>query len=169
MQNAEEVARRLGGPPLMTEVAATADADVDGLNCLLERTERFMTGYTYGLSWRSGELRTLAPAKAQVIARVYPRAVAGTPTSYGFDARTGRFHLTYVTRRRSAGPTVITVPSSVHYPQGFRVSVSGGRVVRRSADQVRVANRPWARQVSVSIAPPPGDTTPRPALIACPS
>ena len=63
MQHAEETAARLGGPPLMTEVAATTNEDYDGLNCLLERSERFMTGYTYGLSWRSGELRHLAEAE----------------------------------------------------------------------------------------------------------
>ena len=63
MQHAEETAARLGGPPLMTEVAATTNDDYDGLNCLLERSERFMTGYTYGLSWRSGELRNARPGQ----------------------------------------------------------------------------------------------------------
>jgi hypothetical protein len=47
---------------------------------------------------------------------VYPRAVAGTPTAYGFDVRTGRFHLSYVARHGTHGPTVITVPNTVHYP-----------------------------------------------------
>jgi endoglycosylceramidase len=168
MQHAEETAARLGGPPLMTEVAATTNEDYDGLNCLLERTERFMTGYTYGLSWRSGELRTLAHAKAQVISRVYPRAVAGTPRAYGFDPRTGRFHLTYVTRRGVRGPTVITVPTGVHYPNGYRVRASGAWVVRKGGDRVVLVNRPRAREVSVTVEPPPGDATARPSLIACP-
>ena len=167
MFQAEAMAAKLGGPPLMTEVAATTDDDYDGLNCLLERTEKYMTGYTYGLSWRSGELRTLAPAKAQVIARVYPRAVAGTPTSYGFDARTGRFHLNYVTRAGTYGPTVITVPSAIHYPQGYRVSATGARVIRKTAKAVRLVNKPLAQSVGVTIRPPAGDTTARPALLPC--
>lgn len=166
---AEAQAKTLGGPPLMTEVAATTDDDYDGLNCLLERTERYMTGYTYGLSWRSGELRDLAHAKAQVIARVYPRAVAGTPTSYGFNPRTGRFHLAYTTRSGSHGPTVISVPNTVHYPNGYRVSATGARVTRKAADQVQLANKPGAREVTVSLTPPPGDETARPQLMACTS
>ncbi len=167
MQHAEETAARLGGPPLMTEVAATTNDDYDGLNCLLERSERFMTGYTYGLSWRSGELRNLAPAKAQVISRVYPRAIAGTPLSYGFNVRKGGFHLLYATRPQSHGDTVITVPSAVHYPNGYRVSVAGARVVSKDGDSVRLRNRPRARYVAVAVTPPPGDTTPRPALLPC--
>jgi endoglycosylceramidase len=166
-QNAEQVAARLGGPPLMTEVAATSDDDYDGLECVLERAERFMTGYTYGLSWRSGELRHLAPEKAQVIARVFPRAVAGTPTAYGFDPRTGVFHLTYVTSRRAHGPTVISVPRAVHFPNGYRVRAAGAWVVRAGGDQVLLANKPWAREVSVTVEPPPGDATPRPVLLPC--
>jgi len=167
MFQSEAVAKRLGGPPLMTEVAATSDADYDGLNCLLERSERYMTGFTYGLSWRSGELRTLAPAKAQVIARVYPQAVAGTPQTYGFDVRTGRFDLAYDPSRHSRGPTVISVPGSVHYPNGYRVSATGAWITRRSPDQVQLVNKPWASKVSVTLTPPPGDTTPRPQLIPC--
>ncbi|MBN1528248.1 MAG: cellulase family glycosylhydrolase [Thermoleophilaceae bacterium] len=167
MRNAEATAARLGGPPLMTEVAATTNDDFDGLNCLLERSERFMTGYTYGLSWRSGELRNLAEAKAEVIARVYPRAVAGTPVHYRFDVRTGRFVLVYVTRRGTRGPTVITVPRALHYPEGYRVWTAGGRVVRQGGDRVVVENRRRAGVVAVVIEPPAGDATVRPALLPC--
>ena len=167
MQHAEETAARLGGPPLMTEVAATTNEDYDGLNCLLERSERFMTGYTYGLSWRSGELRRLAEAKAKVIARVYPRAVAGTPVHYRFDARTGRFRLIYVTRRGIRGPTVITVPKALHYPNGYRAQAAGGRVVEQGGDRVVVENRPGAKVVVVMVDPPAGDTTVRPSLLPC--
>jgi endoglycosylceramidase len=167
MQHAEETAAGLGGPPLMTEVAATTNEDYDGLNCLLERSERFMTGYTYGLSWRSGELRNLADAKAKVIARVYPRAIAGTPVHYRFDVRTGRFRLIYVTRRGTHGPTVITVPRALHYPNGYRALAAGGRVVQQGGDRVVVENDRRARVVVVMIEPPAGDATARPALLPC--
>jgi endoglycosylceramidase len=81
---------------------------------------------------------------------VYPRAVAGTPTAYGFDVRTGRFHLSYVARHVTHGPTVITVPNTVHYPNGYRVSTSGVWVIRKAADQVQLVNKPWAHMASVS-------------------
>ena len=159
MRQAEELAARLGGPPLMTEVAATSDQDYDGLNCLLERSERFMTGFTYGLSWRSGELRNLNPTKTRVISRVYPRAVAGTPLTYGFDVRTGKFRLIYETRAQSRGQTVITVPSAVQYPAGYRVKAYGADVTSKDANGVRVRNRPHARYVAVTVEPAAGDTT----------
>ena len=81
--------------------------------------------------------------------------------------RTGGFHLLYVTRRGRHGATVITVPKALHYPNGYRVSVAGARVVAKNADSVRLRNRPRARHVAVAITPPPGDTTPRPALLPC--
>jgi endoglycosylceramidase len=170
MQNAEDAAARLGGPPLMTEVAATTDADYDGLNCLLERSERFMTGFTYGLSWRSGELRALDPVKTAVLARTYPRAVAGTPLEYGFDVRTGRFHLRYATRARTHGQTVITVPVGVQYPGGYQVTAAGARVTSApGASVLTLRNRRDVQEVEVEVTPtgaePAGG---RPDLIACP-
>jgi endoglycosylceramidase len=180
MRNAADVARRLGGPALMTEVAATSDDDVRGLNCLLERADRFRTGYTYGLSWSNPdkELRRLgaesaagerAPFKQSVLARVYPRAIAGKPRSYGFDVRTGRFRLRYVKRRRARGPTVISVPTAIQYRGGYRVRVAGARVTSRpGASLLTVANRGARRTVVVSVAPAPNDTTPRPSFPPCP-
>ncbi len=168
MHHADNIARSLGGPPLMTEVAATANEDYEGLNCLLERDDHFKTGFTYGLSWNSGELRTLAPQKARVIARVYPRAIAGTPIHYGFDVRTGRFELRYRTRTGIRGPTVISVPASVQYPRGYRVRVNGGRVISAAgARRLKVARARHARRVTVEIRSAPGDDTARPGFPRC--
>ena len=138
LDHAQATAARLGGPPLMTEVAATADSDVQGLNCILEAADARGIGFTYGLSWSNPdkELRRLhaeslpggaAPFKEQVLARVAPRAVAGTPLAYGFDVRTGRFTLRYAPRRHVAGPTLVSVPAAVQYPHGYRVRVRGAR------------------------------------------
>ena len=102
-----------------------------------------------------------------MIARVYPRAVAGTPVHYRFDARTGRFRLIYVTRRGTRGPTVITVPKALHYPNGYRAQAAGGRVVEQGGDRVVVENRPGAKVVVVMVDPPAGDTTVRPSLLPC--
>ena len=127
LSNALSTAHAVGGPPLETEVAAASNSDYAGLNCLLELDDRNMVGWTYGLSWRSGELRNLDPGKAAVLARAYPRAVAGVPTSYFFDVRTGDFNLAYTISPRAHGPTVIELPGPA-YPNGYAVSVAGAHV-----------------------------------------
>jgi endoglycosylceramidase len=168
--DARSTAAQLGGPPLETEVAAASDSDYASLECLLERDDRNAVGWTYGLSWRSGELRALDPTKAAVLRRVYPRAIAGTPDAYGYDPRTGDFALRYVRAPSVHAPTVIEVPRAV-YPGGYTASVSGGRVVSApGADLLEIRNRPHAGTVSVSVAPAPGSpVVARPQFPACPA
>jgi endoglycosylceramidase len=180
MHHADDVAATLGGPPLMTEVAPPADSDAQGLNCLLERADHFQTGFTYGLSWSNPnkELRRLheesqpggdAPFKEMVLARVYPRAISGTPESYAFDVRTGTFRLRYTPRAGVTAPTVISVPTTIQYPHGYTVTVKGGTVTSAAgATLVTVKNARGATSVSVTIAPAAGDTTARPRFPACP-
>ena len=45
-----------------------------------------------------------------------------------FDARTGIFHLKY-TASGGTAPTVISVPTAIHYPNGYQVKIKGGAVV----------------------------------------
>jgi endoglycosylceramidase len=178
LANAGATAARLGGPPLMTEVAATSDDDVQGLECLLERADDRQTGFTYGLSWSNpdDELRRLAaesapgaraPFKRSVLARVYPRAIAGDPVDYGFDPRTGRGWLRYRPRAGVRGPTVIAVPA-LQEPSGYVATVTGGRVTSAPGSElltVRAAR--GASLVTVTVTPVPGDTTARPSFPAC--
>jgi endoglycosylceramidase len=172
-------AASLGGPALMTEVASTSDDDVQGLNCILEQADHFQTGWTYGLSWSNpdDELRRLAqessptgvaPFKELILARVFPRAVAGVPESYSFNVRNGVFHLRYRASRTVTAPTVISVPVRIQYPRGYVVSVTGGRRTSRSgAGWLEIANRPGARTVTVTVKPAPGGAIPRPAFPSC--
>ena len=180
MRHASRTSAALGGPALMTEVASTSDADVQGLDCLLEQADHAQTGWTYGLSWSNpdDELRRLAaesapggaaPFKQMILARVYPRAVAGVPERYAFDVRDGRFELRYATRPWIHAPTIISVPTSVQYPDGYVVHVTGARRVSPpNATELELANRPGAATVTVAVAPAPGTTVARPQFPACP-
>jgi endoglycosylceramidase len=166
--NALATAAALGGPALQTEVAAAADSDYAGLECLLERNDRNMVGWNYGLSWRSGELRHLDATKAAVLRRAYPRAIAGTPTSYGFDPRTGSFTLRYARDPQASAATVIELPLAV-YPGGYRVTAGGARVVSEpGAEQLELRNDPGPGTVAVDVAPAlGGPAANRPQLPAC--
>lgn len=170
LANAMSTAAAIGGPPLMTEVAAPSDSDHAGLNCLFELADQKMVGWTYGLSWRSGELRTLHPEKAAVLARAYPQAVAGTPSAFSFDVRTGRFTLRYTTRPHTAGPTVIELPAAT-YPNGYTVAAQGAHVTSApGAELLTLANDPGAHSVHVTVDPRSGPAPVlRPQFPACPS
>ncbi len=181
LANADQTAGTLGGPALQTEVASTTDSDAQGLNCLLEQDDRARVGFTYGLSWSNpnDELRRLAqesaptgtaPGKDLVLARVYPRAIAGVPQSYGFDVRTGVFTLRYRARARVHAPTEVAVPVSYQYPRGYVVRAEGATVRSGpNAPQLLLANRRGAREVTVTVAPAaPGGIT-RPSFPPCPA
>ncbi len=71
-----------------------------------------------------GRLRSTA----LVLSRTYPQAVAGMPISFDFSPSTNVFHLAYVPDHRVHAPTVIFVPTEVHYPHGYCARSSGARV-----------------------------------------
>jgi endoglycosylceramidase len=181
LRHDRQTTARLGGPGLMTEVASTSDNDVQGLNCLLDQADRFQAGWTYGLSWSNpeDELRRLAsesaptgaaPFKQMILARVYPRAVAGIPERYSFNVRNGRFRMTYIPRRDDGAPTIISIPVSVQYPDGYVVHVRGARQVSRpDASKLALTNLPDAKAVSLTVGPAPGSNVSRPQFPACPS
>jgi endoglycosylceramidase len=172
---------KLGGPGLMTEVASTSDSDVQGLDCLLEQADHFRTGWTYGLSWSNpnDELRRLAsesaptgaaPFKQLILARVFPRAIAGVPKRYSFNVRNGRFRMTYLPRPDDGAPTIISIPVSVQYPGGYVVHVTGARQISPpGAPELKLANLRRAAIVSVDVAPAPGTMLSRPRFPACPA
>ncbi len=170
MANALAASDRDAGLPLMTEVAAATDDDYGGLECILELADRNMIGWTYGLSWRSGELRNLDPTKQAVLSRAYPKAVAGNPTSYSFDPRTGNFALRYTTATGVTGRTVIYLPLAQKYPDGYAVSVSGAHVVSDpGASRLELQNVKGIHPVTVTVTPKTGPVAAdRPNLAACP-
>jgi endoglycosylceramidase len=153
LEHARGAARVLGGVPFMTEVDPIADDDAAGLECILEDADATRTSWTYGLSWKSGELSHLDPAKEAVLARTYPVAVAGTPKRFAFDARTGIFTMDYRAGGGTA-PTVISVPTAVHYPNGYRVTVKGGGTVTSAPGaQALTLAAPAGASVRVTVTP----------------
>ena len=60
-----------------------------------------------------------------MLSRTYPQAIAGVPISYDFSPATGVFHLAYVPDHRIHAPTLIFVPTELHYPHGYCVRTSG--------------------------------------------
>jgi endoglycosylceramidase len=87
----------------------------------------------------------------------YPQRTAGTPTSYGFDQKTATFHYTYSTRsavtgRRARGKTVVFT-SPLHYPHGYRATVSGAKVVAKHPRHLVLRNRASSHTVTVRLTP----------------
>jgi len=95
-----------------------------------------------------------------LVARPYPRALAGTPKRWSFDDAARRFELVF-TRKRASGRgsfgrravTEIVVPKR-RYRTGYRVTLKGARrVSRRGAPLLRVKARRHAKRVKVSVVP----------------
>jgi len=77
---------------------------------------------------------SLKQAKADVLIRTYPQAVAGTPVSYSFDPVTGRFALTFAADPAIGAPTEIFVPVARHYGGRYRARVTGPASVTSGPD-----------------------------------
>jgi endoglycosylceramidase len=178
-QNADDRAQTTGDALLLTEFGATDQPDV--LLGVLGLADRHMVGWQ---EWHycgcddptttgSGDKQAIVldPAKppaganlkkptVDLLARPYPRAVAGTPKAWSFDDATRRFTLTY-TRKRASGHgsfrrravTEVVVPKR-RYRRGYRAKVRGGkRVSRRGARVLRIRARKHAKRVKVTLAP----------------
>ncbi|MEA2448914.1 MAG: endoglycosylceramidase [Thermoleophilaceae bacterium] len=180
-QNADDHAASVGDALLLTEFGATDQPDV--LEGVLGLADRHMVGWQEWHYCGCGDPTTtgsgdkqaivLDPAKppagdnlkkptVDLLARPYPRAVAGTPKGWAFDAASRRFELTY-TRRRASGhgsfrrraATEVVVPKR-RYRHGYKATVTGGkRVSRRGARVLRIHARKRARRVKVTIVPRP--------------
>jgi len=152
-----------GPPPFMSEFGATINPD------LLDKTtavaDAYQLGWTYW-DWKyyndptgSSDEALVAPdgklePTADALARAYPQAVAGTPTSFSFDPTTERFSLSYTANPEATAPTVIFVPVRQHYPSGYCANAVGGRVLSSvDSDHLVVANTTDSGTVSVTVSP----------------
>lgn len=54
--------------------------------------------------------------------RAYPAAIAGTPTSFGFDESSGTFKLQFTSDPNIDAPTEIILPTST-FPNGYRIQI----------------------------------------------
>ncbi len=95
----------------------------------------------------------LLPDKAWALAQTYAQAVAGTPLSMSFDPASGRFTLEYVPGPTHGAPTVVFVPTRIHYPRGYCPKVSGATVTSRpGAAYLTLANIPGASMVRLVVS-----------------
>ena len=155
-QNANAHAEATGNALLMTEFGATDD--LGGIERVIARAEDAMISWQYWHYCQCNDPTTtgtgptqavvIDPAqpptgdnlksdKLDVLARVHPEAVAGTPKRFGFNREERTFFLDYSTARPERGQvrpladTEIFVPAR-HYPNGYDVEVSGGRADLRA-------------------------------------
>lgn len=147
------VAARDGAAALMTEWGATNNLDI--LTSTVDRSARFMVGQQWWAYCSCGDPTTidqtgqgivedpskppvganLRQAKIDILATPRPRAIAGTPTRYGYNRGNKSFSLEYTTAKAAGGgnfatgsQTIVALPKLI-YPNGYKVAVTGAKVV----------------------------------------
>ena len=175
--NADEVSARTGDVPFLTEFGASDD--LDDTERVARLADEHMVSWQYWHYCDCDDPTTAGPGvqslvvdpsrpptgdnlkreKLEVLARPYPRAVAGTPTGFRFDARTRRFQLSYSTRApdgrrlRRRVRTEIFVPR-IHYPAGYRAQARAAKIrSRRNARVLILERRRRAREVELTVTP----------------
>jgi endoglycosylceramidase len=97
-----------------------------------------------------GRLRSTA----DVLSRVYPQAVAGTPLQFSFSPQTDVFDMAYVPNHRIHAPTLVFVPTQVHYRHGYCARTTGASVTSaRGSDLLQVRNDRKGSRVTVEVTP----------------
>ncbi len=138
-------------PPLLTSITAAMDAQQVGWAYWAWKYYGDPTGSAAeSLVMADGHLRSTA----RVLSRVYPQAVAGTPLSFSFSPSTRQFDMAYVPNHRIHAPTLIFVPTELHYPHGYCAHTTGARVTSaRGSDLLEVANGRSGSRVTVVVTP----------------
>jgi endoglycosylceramidase len=177
MANAATFVARSGDGSMMTEFGATTSAP--DLHQMVSLADHYMVPWTEWAYCYCGDITTSSrqegmvvdPFKAKKGANLvtsilgslvepYPQVIAGTPRPWRYDHSTRVFSFTYTTRKASgsgsfpAGSVTEIATPRLDYPNGYVAKVTGGIVVSPPrAPVVRVASRPDAATVTVSIAP----------------
>ena len=100
----------------------------------------------------NGRLRSTA----RVLSRAYPQAVAGTPIRYSFSPATDVFDMAYVPNHHVHAPTLVFVPTALHYRHGYCARTTGAKVTSaRGSDLLQVRNATTGHRVTVEITPGP--------------
>jgi endoglycosylceramidase len=166
MQNAIAYAEQAGAALINTEWGATDD--VATTERVADELDAAQVPWAF---WQYNSPRFVAdphqpPTGSNVnqaglaaVDRPHARAVAGVPTTTSWDSASDTFRLTYATapppgavRRPGAVTEVWTSP--LHFPGGYRVEVSGARVISAPGAAVLVLrNSPGASEVRLQLAP----------------
>lgn len=107
--------------------------DQDGMDAyvdeLTDMADRAMAGWAYW-SWDPGgwspveEDGSTTSANGVRLLRVQPRAIAGTPTAFSWDAERDVFEMSWTERAEAVGPTELAVPMEL-FPDGIEVVLDG--------------------------------------------
>ena len=162
------------GAPMLSEFGASPDAAL--LDRVADTADAHMMSWQHWTWWgedpsadRPTESLLVDPLKPprgsnlykdrlDALTRAYPRAIAGTPTSWSYDARTRTFALSYTTTRVGSGSrfpagatSIIFVPRR-HFPDGFDVVRLAGATLRQGRRQsVQLSARTGAEHVLLVI------------------
>jgi endoglycosylceramidase len=91
---------------------------------------------------------------ADVLSRAYPQAIAGVPSGFSFSPETDVFELAYRPKHSVHAPTLIFVPTQVHYRHGYCARTTGATVTSApGSDLLEVRNDPTGSRVTVQITP----------------
>jgi endoglycosylceramidase len=152
---AERAATRMDAAIVQTEFGDTQDlAELERVMQLADShlTGWMLWGYKDWVDYPGGigdgdmfddpdDLSTLRQPMADVVSRPVPQLVSGTPTHYAYDPTSGRMELEWTPRPGVDAATVVFVPVARHYPEGYQVTVEGGKVVSPpGATRLRVRN-----------------------------
>jgi endoglycosylceramidase len=151
-----------GGPAwFVSEFGASSDPGL--LTVVTGQANLHLVGWAYW-AWKyyadptgsASESLVMADGRlrstARVLSQTYPEAVAGQPTSIWFDPVSGAFRLRYVPDRSVRAPTVIFVPTQMHYPDGYCARIIGGKAVSaRDSELLVVRNGTRGRSVQVTV------------------
>jgi endoglycosylceramidase len=152
-QNAATFKARTGLPQLVTEFG-NIDDGVE-LERSLHRSDATFTGWQYwhygaGFAPRENSSEPFTETQLRHLVRTYPVATAGTPGPMSFEPSNGEMRYSFTPRPASA-PTEIAV-SDVHYPAGYEVVVTGGRVTSAAgATRVTIESDAGATAVMVTV------------------
>ncbi len=182
ISNADKQSNETGDVPFLTEFGATDD--LEAIARIVRLADKHMVSWQEWHYCDCADPTTSGPGvqslvvdpskpprgdnvkrdKLAVLERPYPRAVAGTPRSYGFDPETKRFDLVYTTaapRGQGLGKrldrdllTEVFVPK-IQYPDGYAVQVSGADVVSKPNARILRLERRRSDTVTVAVTPRP--------------
>jgi endoglycosylceramidase len=178
ISNAEAQGRRTGDGLLMDEWGNTADTAM--IRRITAEADQAMMGWSYwaledccrsvGAVLREGAKPPGAPGNLNApvlsaLVRAYPRVIAGTPTGWGYDPSTRRFHLTYNTTllsgRTAAGMVTEVFVPSLQFGAGYGVAVTGAEVAGGLGTQhLLLRNCPGAPSVEVTVTAVPTTALP---------
>lgn len=164
----EAVTERLNSTWLLSEFGASDDLpDIENLTQL---SDEHLVGWQYwhykewkdpttesqdtgaqGLFTDDADLSTVKEDKLKILARTYPQYTAGIPQELNFDPENGDFYYCYTPREASA-PTVVYVPTHVHYPDGYELTINGGDLIRVEEERwLHIENHPNVSEVTITI------------------